>query len=93
MRVYAHNAIQRYGCSGQPMPPSDFTDVLRNLQEPVVSDSMLSAQKENPEWNPSAASAYTRDWSMVYKIIMAVAALAVFLILLFSVKKIDKVED
>lgn len=81
-----------YGGSGQPMPPSDFTDVLRNLQDPVVSDSTLSAQKENPEWDPSAAPAYTRDWSIVYKIIMAVAALAVFLILLFSVKKIDKVE-
>ena len=81
-----------YGSSGQPIPPSDFTDVLRNLNDPVVSDSTLSAQKENPKWDPSAASVYTRDWSIVYKIIMAAAAFAVFLILLFSVKKIDKVE-
>ena len=82
-----------YGGSGQLMPPSDFTDVLRNMKEPVVSDSTLSAQKENPEWDPAAAPAYTRDWSVVYKIIMAVAAAAVFVILLFSVKKIDKVAD
>ena len=74
------------------MPPSDFTDVLRNMKEPVVSDSTLSAQKENPEWDPSAVPAYPRDWGLVYKVIMAAAALAVFLILLFSVKKIDKVE-
>jgi len=81
-----------YGGSGQPMPPSDFTDVLRNLTEPVDSDSTLSAQKDNPEWDPSSAPV-SRDWSLVYKIIMAVAAFAVFLILLFSVKKIDKVAD
>ena len=82
-----------YGSSGQLMPPSDFTDVLRNMKEPVVSDSTLSEQKENPGFNESAAPAYPRDWGLVYKIIMAAAALAVFVILILSVKKIDKVED
>ncbi len=82
-----------YGGFGHPMPPSDFTDVLRSLKEPVVSDSTLSEQKKNPEWNPSAASAYTRDWGIIYKIVMAAAAFAVFVILLFSVKKIDKIKE
>ena len=82
-----------YGSSGQLMPPSDFTDVLRNMKEPVVSDSTLSEQKENPGFDESAAPAYPRDWGLVYKIIMAAAALAVFVILILSVKEIDKVED
>ena len=81
-----------YGGSGQLMPPSDFTDVLRNMTEPVVSDSTLSEQKENPAFDESGVP-LVRDWGLVYKIIMAAAAFAVFLILLFSVKKIDKVED
>ena len=82
-----------YGASGQPMPPSDFTDVLWRREEPIVSDSTLSVQKENPEWDPSGTPfAYAQNWGLVYKIIMAAAAFAVFLILLFSVKKIDKVE-
>ena len=83
-----------YGGSGLPMPPSDFTDVLRRREEPVVSDSTLSAQKDNPQWDPSGTPfAYAQNWGLVYKIIMAAAAFAVFVILLFSVKKIDKVKD
>ena len=83
-----------YGASGQPMPPSDFTDVLWHRDEPVVSDSTLSAQKDNPHWDPSGTPfAYAQNWGLVYKIIMAAAAFAVFVILLFSVKKIDKVKD
>lgn len=83
-----------YGGSGQPMPPSDFTDVLRNLKEPVVSDSTLSAEKKNPQWDPSGTPfAYAQKWGLAYKIIMAAAAFAVFLILLLSVRKIDKVKE
>ena len=82
-----------YGASGQPMPPSDFTDVLWRREEPIVSDSTLSAQKDNPHWDPSGTPfGYAQNWGLVYKIIMAAAAFAVFVILLFSVKKIDKVE-
>ena len=52
------------------------------------------AQKENPHWDPSGTPfAYAQNWGLVYKIIMAAAAFAVFVILLFSVKKIDKVKD
>lgn len=83
-----------YGGSGQPMPSPDFTDVLRNQEEPVVSDCTLSEQKENPHWDSSGTPfAYAQNWGVVYKIVMAAAALAVFLVLLFSVKKIDKVGD
>ena len=82
-----------YGASGQPMPPSDFTDVLWRREEPIVSDATLSVQKDNPHWDPSGTPfAYAQKWGLVYKIIMAAAAFAVFVILLFSVKKIDKVE-
>ena len=82
-----------YGGSGQPMPPSDFTDVLRRREESVVSDATLSAQQNNPHWDPSGTPfGYAQNWGLVYKIIMAAAAFAVFVILLFSVKKIDKVE-
>ena len=82
-----------YGASGQPMPPSDFTDVLWHREEPIVSDATLSAQQNNPHWDPSGTPfGYAQNWGLVYKIIMAAAALAVFVILLFSVKKIDKVE-
>ena len=81
-----------YGGSGQPVPSSDFTDVLRSRKEPVPSDSTLSEQHENPLYSgPHGAAA--RNWGLVYKIIMAAAALAVFLILLVSVKRIDKVND
>ena len=80
-----------YGGSGQPMPSPDFTDVLRNMTEPVVSDSTLSEQKANSHF--AEKSDIVKDWGVVYKIVMAAAALAVFLILLFSVKKIDKVEE
>ncbi len=77
-------------------PPPEFREAaasLDKLKYPVRADSTLSEQKVNPQWDPSAASDYnTRDWGLVYKIIMAAAALAVFVILLFSVKKIDKVE-
>ena len=81
-----------YGAVDQPMPPSDFTDVLRNREEPVLSDSTLSEQKENPGFDKSG-DPLVKDWGLVYKIIMAAAALAVFVILILSVKKIDKVED
>lgn len=80
-----------YGGSGQPMPSPDFTDILRNMTEPVVSDSTLSEQKANSHF--AEKSDIVKDWGVVYKIVMAAAALAVFLILLFSVKKIDKVEE
>ena len=81
-----------YGGSGHPMPSSEFTDALRIAKPaPVPSDSTLSEQKANPHYKEK--SDIVRDWGLVYKIIMAAAALAVFLILLFSVKKIDKVED
>ena len=81
-----------YGGSGLPMPSSDFTDVLRNLKDPIVSDSTLSEQKENPGFDQSRVP-LVRDWGLVYKIIMAAAALAVFVVLILSVKKIDKVES
>ena len=83
-----------YGGSGQPMPPSDFTDVLWRREEPIVSDATLSAQQNNPHWDPSGTPfAYAQNWGLVYKIIMAAAAFVVLLVLLFSVKKIDKVKD
>ena len=80
-----------YGGTGHPMPSADFTDVLRGLEEPVRADSTLSEQKANPHYKEK--SDIVRDWGVVYKIVMAAAALAVFLVLLFSVKKIDKVGD
>ena len=81
-----------YGGSGHPMPSSEFTDALRIAKPaPVPSDSTLSEQKANPHYKEK--SDIVRDWGLVYKIIMAAAALAVFVILLFSVKKIDKVEE
>ena len=77
-------------------PPPEFREAaasLDKLKYPVRADSTLSEQKVNPQWDPSAASDYnTRDWGLVYKIIMAAAAFVVLLVLLFSVKKIDKVE-
>ena len=81
-----------YGGSGHPMPSSEFTDALRIAKPaPVPSDSTLSEQKANPHYKEK--SDIVRDWGLVYKIVMAAAALAVFVILLFSVKKIDKVEE
>ena len=63
---------------------------LQSLENGVRVDN--SEQKENPHYSgPSGAT--IRDWGVVYKIVMAAAALAVFLVLLFSVKKIDKVGD
>ena len=82
-----------YGGLDQPMPSTDFTDVLRSLKEPAPSDSTLSAQQDNPNFGGYGISGLPgRNWGLVYKIMMAAAALAVFVILLFSVKKIDKVE-
>ena len=80
-----------YGAVGQAMPPSDFTDVLRSREEPVLSGAAVSAQQENPVFD--ASGPVVRNWGMVYKIMMGAAAFAVLLILLFSVKKIDKVND
>ena len=80
-----------YGAAGQPMPPSDFTDVLRGREEPVLSDATLAAQQENPVYDEHGP--VVRNWGVVYKIMMGAAAFAVLLILLFSVKKIDKVKD
>ena len=79
-----------YGAADQPMPPSDFTDVLRG-EEPVLSDATLSAQQQNPLFD--ARGPTVRNWGLVYKIMMGAAAFAVLLILLFSVKRIDKVKD
>ena len=82
-----------YGGFDHSMPSSDFMDVLRSLEEPVPSDSTLSAQQDNPDFDKSGAVLSARDWGLLYKIMMGAAALAVFLILLFSVKKIDKVKE
>lgn len=76
-------------------PPPEFREAaasMNYLKDPVRADSTLSEQKENPGFDESAAPV-VRDWGLLYKIIMAAAALAVFVILLFSVKKIDKVKD
>lgn len=76
-------------------PPPEFREAaasLDKLKYPVRADSTLSEQKANPQWNPSASPASARDWGLVYKIIMAAAVLAAFVILIVSVKKIDKVE-
>ena len=75
-------------------PPPEFKEAaasMNYLKDPVRADSTLSEQKENPGFDESGVP-LVKDWGLVYKIIMAAAALAVFLILLFSVKKIDKVE-
>ena len=73
--------------------PPEFREAaasLNHLKDPVRADSTLSEQKPNPHYKEKSDT--VRDWGVVYKIIMAAAALAVFVILLFSVKKIDKVE-
>ena len=80
-----------YGAdAGQPMPSSGFADVLQSGDEPVPSESRLSEQLPNPRFDEYGVS--VKDWGLVYKILMAVAAFAVFVILIVSVKKIDKVE-
>ena len=76
-------------------PPPEFKEAaasLNHLKDPVKADSTLSEQKENPGFDQSGVP-LVKDWSVVYKIIMAAAALAVFVVLILSVKKIDKVED
>lgn len=77
-------------------PPPEFKRAVSSqndpARDPARADCTLSEQKENPHYSePSGAT--IRDWGVVYKIVMAAAALAVFLVLLFSVKKIDKVGD
>ncbi len=80
-----------YGAdAAQPVPSSGFADVLRSGEDPVPSESMLSEQLPNPRFDEYGVS--VKDWGLVYKILMAVAALAVFVILIVSVRKIDKVE-
>ena len=77
-------------------PPPEFKRAVSSqndpARDPARADCTLSEQKENPHYSgPSGAT--IRDWGVVYKIVMAAAALAVFLVLLFSVKKIDKIGD
>ena len=85
-----------YGGKGRYIiPPPEFASASFGMNElakdPLKADSTLSGQKANPAFDESGVP-LVREWGLVYKIIMAAAALAVFVILLFSVKKIDKVE-
>lgn len=77
-----------YGASDQPAPDSDFGDVLRR-DSIVVSDSALSTQLPNSRFAEIGVPSW--NWGLVYKIMMGAAAFAVLLILIVSVKKIDKV--
>ncbi len=81
-----------YGASDLPVPNSDFGDVL-GLDPHVSSDSSLSPQLPNTRFNGIGVPAWVWNWGLVYKIMMAAAAFAVLLILIVSVKKIDKIKD
>ena len=89
-----------YGAVGLPEPENPFADMMRTPRitggtpgapGEVRPDCTLSQQQSNPVFNePTAIS---RNWGVVYKILMAVAALAVLLVLIASVKGIEKIKD
>lgn len=81
-----------YGATGLPAPDNPFADMMR--QESTWDEwavCALSPQQANPAFR--APSGAARDWSIVYKILMGVAALAVLFILIRSAGHIEKVKE
>lgn len=90
-----------YGASGLPEPENPFADMMRQPRtggqrdsaaaEEFRADCTLSPQLSNPAFRtPSGVS---RNWGVIYQILMAAAALAVLVILVVSVKGIEKIKE
>lgn len=86
-----------YGAVGLPEPENPFADMMqpsrtgtRNETKEYKPDCTLAPQQANTAFRVSSTP---RDWSVVYRILMGVAALAVLLILIRSAGHIEKVKD
>jgi len=88
-----------YGASGLPELENPFADMMRpsqtggrlELAEEFKPDCTLSPQWANTVFRTPAG--VSRNWGVIYKILMAAAALAVLVILIVSVKGIEKIKD
>lgn len=81
-----------YGATGLPPPDNPFADMMRQESDwDEWAVCTLSPQQANSSFH--ASSGAVRDWGLVYKILMGVAALAVLLILIRSAGHIEKVQD
>ena len=81
-----------YGATGMPAPDNPFADMMRqNSTGTERAVCTLSPQHANPVFRTTSGA--VRDWSVVYRILMGVAALAVMLILIRSVGHVEKIKD
>ncbi len=81
-----------YGATGLPAPDNPFADMMRQESDwDEWAVCALSPQQTNTSFH--APSGAVRNWGLVYKILMGVAALAVLLILIRSAGHIEKVKD
>ena len=81
-----------YGATGLPAPDNSFADILRQNTTGSERDACtLSPQQSNTTYHTPAGGSY--DWGLVYKILMGVAAFAVLLILIRSVRHVEKIKD
>ena len=88
-----------YGAAGLPAQENPFSDAMSasmaagnlELADRFKPDCTLLPQQSNPAFR--TPSGLSHNWGIVYKILMAAAAFAVLLILVFSVKGIEKVKD
>jgi len=89
-----------YGAVDLPEPENPFADMMQSSQaaargsgpgKEFKPDCTLSPQQSNPAFRTPPM--ISRNWSVVYRILMAAAALAVLVILVFSVKGVEKIKD
>ena len=86
-----------YGADGLPAPENPFADAMNASPTTIDAADLsrpgctLSAQQSNPAFRTPVGG--SRSWGIVYKVLMAAAALAVLMILVFSVKGVEKIKE
>ena len=89
-----------YGAVDLPEPENPFADMIQSSQtaargsgtgKEYKPDCTLSPQQSNPAFR--TPSGLSRNWGVVYRILMAAAALAVLVILIVSVKGVEKIKE
>ena len=86
-----------YGAAGLSAPENPFADAMNASPTTIDAADLsrpgctLSAQQSNPAFRTPVGG--SRSWGIVYKVLMAAAALAVLMILVFSVKGVEKIRE